>query len=217
MSYLFKKWKATKIGIEAIQLKVLFIGMFIAAIFAIATIAVLPVLGFPQLIAIGPTFSVIIVGFIAYAIVRYRLFDITIVAKKTAIYTLLTGAVTTFYIVGVLLAERLFSGIIGYKTFFPAVFAALLVAFVFLPLREKIQNFVDRLFGKKRYEYQRILREMGKELNRVLSLPRLLQYILKNITEAIGIDGGSIYLREGNRFQVKATFGEVSNKNINIF
>jgi PAS domain S-box-containing protein len=216
LSYLFKKWKATKIGIEALQLKVLFTGLLIGTSLAIVANAILPGLGFPNLVSLGPTFTVIIVGFTAYAIVRYRLFDITVVIRKTAIYALLTGAVTAFYIVGVLLAERLFRGIVGYQTFFPAAFAALLVAFVFLPLREKIQSFVDRLFGKKRYESQKVLKQMGKELSKVLSLSRLLRYILKNITETMGINSGSIYLREGRSFQAKATLGGALNNNVNF-
>ncbi|MFH1548053.1 MAG: ATP-binding protein [Candidatus Omnitrophota bacterium] len=214
LSYLFKKWKTVKIGIEATQLKVLFTGLLIATSLAIFTNAILPALGFPQLVSLGPTFSVILVGFVAYAIVRYRLFDITVVVKKTVIYTLLTAFVTAFYIAGVLLAERLFRRVVPYQTFFPGIFAALIVAFVFLPLREKIQILVDKMFGKKKYEYQRVLKQMGKELSRVLPLPRLLKYILKNITDTIGIDGGVIYLREAHKFQAKSFLGIFSNKNI---
>lgn len=216
--YLCQKWRTAKSGIEVIQLKIIFVGILSVTILAIITCAILPALGFAQFIAIGPVFSVMIAGFIAYSIVRYRLLDITVVVKKTALYTLLTGFVTALYIVGVLLAERLFRGLLEYEyqTFFPAVFAALIVAFVFLPLREKIQNLVDRLFGKKRYEYQRVLREMGKELNRVFAMPKLLQYILKNITKTMNISGGLIYLYEGNNFQVKAAYGEISYKDVKM-
>ncbi|MCK4905086.1 GAF domain-containing protein [bacterium] len=214
LSYLFKKWKTIKVGIEAVQLRTLFSGLLIGTSLAIITGAILPAIGFPQFIAIGPVFSVLIAGFTAYAIVRYRLFDITVAIKKTAIYTLLTAFVTAFYIAGVILAEKLFRGIVRYQTFFPAVFAALIVAFVFLPLREKIQTLVDKMFGKKKYEYQRVLKKMGKELSRVLPLTRLLKYILKNITDTMGIDGGVIYLRETNKFKAKSLLGKFLNKNI---
>ena len=218
MSYglwlLYRKWMLSNTKYEQSQMKFTFIGILVSTIIALISNVILPLIGISSLVSIGPTLTVIIIGFTAYTIVRYRLFDINIIVKKTAIYTILTALVTAFYIVGVLLAERLFSGIIGYRTFFPAVFAALLVAFIFLPLREKIQNFVDKVFGKKKYEYQRVLQKMGKELSRVLSLAKLLNYILKNITEAMDIDAGAIYLREGNKFQVKATFGEIKTKKI---
>ncbi len=214
-TYLFKKWKIIKTGIEAIQLKIIFTGMLTVTVLAIVTCAILPAFGFSQLIAIGPVFSVMIAGFIAYSIIRYRLLDITVVIKKTAMYTLLTGSVTAVLLLGVLLAERVFRVIIGYQTFFfSAVFAALLVTFVFLPLREKIQTLVDKIFGKKKYEYQRVLKQMGRELSRVLPLPKLLKYILKNITDAMGIDGGVIYLREAGKFKAKSVLGNFSNKNM---
>ena len=207
LSYLFKKWKKTKLGIEAVQLKALFTGIFLCTSLAIITNAILPALGFPQLVSIGPTFSVIIISSVAYSIVKYHLFDITIVIKKTAIYALLTGSVTAFYIISVLLAERLFRGVVGYQTFLPAVLAALIVAFVFLPLRDKVQEFVDRVFYRKKYEYQKVLKETGRELARVLSLSELLSMILRRITESVGIERASIWLKEGDCYTVGSEIG----------
>ncbi len=207
LSYLFKKWRTVRTGIEAIQLKILFSGVLIGACLAIITDVVLPALGFPKLVSIGPVLTVIIVGFIAYSIGKYHLFDITVVLKKTAIYALLTSFVTAVYIISVLLAERLFREVVGYHTFFPAVFAALIVAYLFLPLRGKIQNFIDKTFYRKKYEYQKILRETGKELAGVLSLPQLLKMILKNITESVGIEKASLWLKKGDRYSVGSDIG----------
>ena len=207
LSYLFKKWRTIKTGIEAIQLKILFTGVLIGACLAIITDVILPALGFPKLVSIGPVLTVIIVGFIAYSIGKYHLFDITVVVKKTAIYALLTSFVTAVYIISVLLAERFFREVVGYHTFFPAVFAALIVAYLFLPLRGKIQNFVDITFYRKKYEYQKILRETGKELARVLSLPQLLKMILKNITESVGIEKASLWLEKGDLYSVGSEIG----------
>ncbi len=207
LSYLFKKWRSTNVGIEAIQLKILFTGVFIGACLAIITDVILPAFGFPKLVSIGPAFTVIIVGFIAYSIGKYHLFDITVVVKKTAIYALLTGFVTAVYIISVLLAERFFRQVVGYQTFFPAVFAALIVAYLFLPLRGKIQKFVDRTFYRKKYEYQKVLKETGRELSRVLSLPQLLKMILKNITESVGIEKASLWLENEDLYSVASEIG----------
>ncbi|MFH1622472.1 MAG: histidine kinase N-terminal 7TM domain-containing protein, partial [Candidatus Omnitrophota bacterium] len=212
--FLYKKWKLSENKYEQLQIKFIFFGILIATSIALIGSVILPFFNISAMIYLGPTVTVVIIGFATYAIVRYRLFDITVAIKKTAIYTLLTAFITAFYIAGVILAERLFRDAIGYQTLFPAIFAALIVAFVFLPLREKIQTLVDKMFGKKKYEYQRVLKQMGKELSRVLPLPRLLKYILKNITDTMGIDGGVIYLREANKFKVKSLLGKFLNKNI---
>ncbi|MBU1631427.1 MAG: GAF domain-containing protein [Candidatus Omnitrophica bacterium] len=213
--FLYKKWKLSNNKYEQLQVKFNFFGFLIATSIALIGTVILPMFNISAMIYLGPTVTVVIIGFTTYTIVRYRLFDITIIVKKTAIYTLLTGSVTAVLLLGVLLAERIFRMFMGHQTFFfSAVFAALLVTFIFLPLREKIQTLVDKMFGKKKYEYQRVLKQMGRELSRVLPLPRLLKYILKNITDTMGIDGGVIYLREANKFKVKSLLGNFSNKSI---
>lgn len=205
--YLFKKWRATKAGIEATQLKIVFTGLLIGTSLPVVVDAILPALGFPQLVSIGPTFTVIIVGFIAYSIVRYRLFEITVVVKETAIYALFTTFITALYIISFLLAQKLFRGIVGHQTFLPALFAGFVIAFAFLRLRGRIQNFLDKVFYAKKYEYQKVLRETGRELARVLSLPRILDMILKNITESVGIEKASIWLEERGRYSIGSQIG----------
>jgi len=214
--FLYTKWKFSQNKYEQLQIKFIFFGILIATSIALIGSVILPLFDISAMIYLGPTLTVVIIGFATYAIVRYRLFDITIVIKKTAIYTLLTGIVTAFYVIGVLLAERLFRETVGYQTFFPAIFAALVVAFLFLPLREKIQTFVDKIFGKKKYEYQGVLKEVGKELSKVLPFQKLLKYILKSITETMGVNGGAVYLSEANIFRLKSLLGNFPHKSTRI-
>ncbi|MCD6407617.1 hypothetical protein J7L87_01025, partial [bacterium] len=87
--YLFKKWKYSKSRYESLQIKTVFLGLGISSFIGSLTNVILPSLGISHFVSLGPTMTVVIVGFITYAIVRYRLFDITVALKKTLLYTLL--------------------------------------------------------------------------------------------------------------------------------
>ncbi|MCD6219584.1 GAF domain-containing protein, partial [Candidatus Calescamantes bacterium] len=151
-------------------------------------------------VSLGPTMTVVIVGFITYAIVRYRLFDITVALKKTLLYTLLTGLVTAVYMISILLTERFLRGLTGYQSFIPVFLVSIFLAFTFLPIREKLQSFVDKVFFRKRYDYTKILRETAEELAKELNLGALLKFIVDNVSEAMGIEKASIWLKRGKFF-----------------
>ena len=84
----------------------------------------------------------------AYAIIRHHLLDINIIFKKSIIYSLLVTFVTSFYLLLVFLSERFFQGALGYNSNAVSIFAVLLIAILFTPLKDIIQRFVDLRFFK---------------------------------------------------------------------
>jgi len=81
---------------------------------------------------------------IAYAIVKHQLMDITVVIRKTAVYSALVAAITLIYLLIVLTTERLFQVMLGYHSLPTSILAAAIIALIFQPLRSKIQAFVDQ-------------------------------------------------------------------------
>ncbi len=205
LSCLRRKWIERKKGLEALQLKIIFTGIFISAFFMIGACLILPALGVSNLVALGPGFTVIIVGSIAYAIFKYRFLDISLVVKKTLLYAVTTGAVTVVYITLVLIGERLLREFAQYQALFPALLSALVIAIFFHPLRELLQKFVDRCFYRKKYEYQKTLRDTSMHLTKVLSLPELLRVIVENINGALGVEKSFICLPEKDSYLLKAS------------
>jgi len=98
----------------------------------------------------------------AYAIIKYRLMDINIIIRKGLIYSALVTLITTIYFIVILLTERLFKGIVGYTSFFSTVIAISIIAFLFQPLKNKIQSFIDKYFFKGTQE------EMARENERLM-------------------------------------------------
>ena len=83
---------------------------------------------------------------ITYAIVRYRLMDITVVIQKSVSYSILVAVITSMYFLFVLLTERFLQGVMGYRSLAPSLLTAFVVALGFTPLKNWIQSFVDRYF-----------------------------------------------------------------------
>ena len=114
---------------------------------------------------------------LAYAIVRYRLMDVDIIFRRGYAYTLATLCVlAAFY--GIVfslgsLVQKNFKdlGNTGLIT------VMLIAAFLFQPIRNWIQERLDRHFYRDRYDYRRTLVEFARELSSETDLDTMLSSV----------------------------------------
>src|SRR4030065_1823540 len=99
-----------------------------------------------------------------YAILRYRLMDINIVFKRTAVYSLSVGLLVGSFVMVVLATTKYLSHLAGITSTTVTAIAALLIALLFNPLRNRIQTIIDKTFYKKTYDYYATIREVSHEL-----------------------------------------------------
>ena len=83
-----------------------------------------------------------------YVILKYNLMDINIIIRKSLIYSLLVSSITLIFLISVLVSERLFHHVIHYQNIATSIIMASLIALIFTPLKNRIQNLVDRAFFK---------------------------------------------------------------------
>jgi len=83
---------------------------------------------------------------ITYAVFKHKLMDINIVIQKGLVYSALVTTVTGLYLIFVIFIGRIFQNIVGYQSFFINLTAVFLIAIAFNPLRNFIQQFLDKRF-----------------------------------------------------------------------
>ncbi len=137
---------------------------------------------------------------LAYAIVRYRLMDVDIIFRRGYAYTLATICVlAAFY--GIVfslgsLVQKNFKdlGNIGLIT------VMLIAAFLFQPIRNWIQERLDKHFYRDRYDYRRTLVEFARELSSETDLDAMLASVGERLLQTLSIKHMAFFLaEEGDR------------------
>jgi two-component system NtrC family sensor kinase len=119
----------------------------------------------------------------AYAILRYRLMDVDIIFQEGYVYTLATLAVLGIFY-GLIFSVSRAGDLNG-----TAMVALILIAaFVFQPIRNWIQEQLDRYyFYKDRYDYRRTLIEFARELGSPTDLGEMLESVADRLIRTLGI------------------------------
>jgi hypothetical protein len=146
---------------------------------------------------------------IAYAIVRYRLMDVDVIFRRGYAYTLATLCVlAAFYAIvfGVgSMVQKNFKdlGNIGLIT------VMLIATFLFQPIRNWIQEKLDRYFYRERYDYRRTLIEFARELSSETDLDHMLQSVADRLMQTLSIRHVAFFLadRETTGWRLRMSMG----------
>ena len=116
-------------GRQKMQIRYVVAGTGLAAMFGSYFNLWLPWIGDTSLMWLGPHFSLFMIGFIFYAIVKHRLMDIRLILSRTIVYSLLLASTLMLYTMLILLVQRFFQDKTGYTT--SLVIGSLLIALGF--------------------------------------------------------------------------------------
>ncbi|MCK4591302.1 MAG: GAF domain-containing protein [Candidatus Latescibacteria bacterium] len=210
LSYAFfilvKKWKRLQ-GVAKLQVQYVFLGTLLAGAAGSVTNLIIPLFFHTsRFSAYGPSFIIIMVGFVAHAIVRYQLMDIKLVIKKGAVYAIST-IVTAGVIISLLrVIERMLNFRIPYSSLTFVGLLAFCLAVALQPLRYLIQSLVDRYFYRESYNYQHTLQQASRIITSTIDLKLLLQSIVSTIVDTMNTEWGSLFLQDGENgdFQSEA-------------
>lgn len=189
-------------GVERLQLKwftfsvaLLLSGLVAAAVGEVSGVEVVGNIGWTLFL------FALIVGVplaIGVAILRYRLYDIDMVIKRTLVYGSLTALLVTTYLGMVLVLRLVLSPVTGESDL--AVAASTLgVAALFRPVRARIQSVVDRRFYRARYDAARTVEGFSARLRDQLDLEALDVDLRRVVADTVAPAHVSLWLRDAPR------------------
>lgn len=132
---------------------------------------------------------------VGVAVLRFRLYDLDLIVRRTLVYTVLTVLLGAIYVATVLLLQGALRAVTGGGSDLAVVASTLLAAAAFAPLRGWVQRFIDRRFYRVRFDAERAMRSVAASLRDEVVLERLTRTTLGTIERALQPARVSIWLR----------------------
>ncbi len=146
-----------------------------------------------QSLAIAPLILIPIT--LGYSIVRYRLMDVDVVMRRSAAYlvtyiaiALLFGSVTAG------IYEFLRPELPPQATLLIAAILMSVIAMLFTPVKNWMQERVDRMFYGEKYDYRMTLQDFGRTLSSTTDLNELLDSLVQRLKAVLSVQRLAIFV-----------------------
>ncbi|HRK36347.1 MAG TPA: histidine kinase N-terminal 7TM domain-containing protein, partial [Candidatus Hydrogenedentes bacterium] len=176
-------------GLERRQIQHVFLGILSTTALGAFTNVVAPMMGIRDLQPYGPVFTVFMMGFFAYAIVRYHLLDVWVILSRATVFATASSVVALVFLGSVTGIHWVLRGIDmsdDLRNTMPTVVAALVIVLILQPIKERVQLVLNRVVMRRRYDLNQFLARMGKTASETVKLDEMLEKIGRDIADTVG-------------------------------
>jgi hypothetical protein len=136
------------------------------------------------------------------AILRFRLFEVDLLIRRTLVYGALTALLALVYFGGVTVVGGVVSAVSVQQSTIAIVISTLAIAALFSPLRRRVQDFIDRRFFRKKYDAAQALEAFALTARNEVDADRVTEILVSVVRETMQPDSISLWLKgagsEGN-------------------
>ena len=122
---------------------------------------------------------------IGLAVVKYRLYDIDLIIRRTLVYGLVTAALALVYFITVTVLQALFTAISGQQSTVAIVLSTITIAALFNPVRRSIQAFIDRRFYRSKYNAGQVLDKFSASVRNQTTFDSIVVQLQSSTQDAI--------------------------------
>jgi hypothetical protein len=140
----------------------------------------------------APTILSLAVG---VAILRYRLWDIDLIIRRTLVYSIVTALLAGMYFGGVVISQRVLVAITGQESPLAIVLSTLAIAALFTPLRNRVQRFVDRRFYRQKYDAEQTLEAFSQTMRDEVDLDHMTAELVTVVNSVMQPQEISLWLQ----------------------
>jgi signal transduction histidine kinase len=142
---------------------------------------------------------------VAVAILKYRLYDIDVVVRKTVVFGGLAGFITLVY-VGIVVGVGALLGRGDEPNVGLSIAATAIVAVAFQPVRERVQRFASRLvYGRRATPYE-VLARLSERAAGTFATEDVLPRTARIIAEGLGASRVTVWLHVGQELRPGASW-----------
>jgi hypothetical protein len=148
----------------------------------------------------------------AVAVLRYRLFEIDLIINRALVYGALSITLVIVYGTTILITQALFQTVAGQRSQFPVIVSTLVIAALFAPLRQQIQQVIDRRFYRHKYDTKQTLNNFANLTRDEVDLEILVGELLSVVQHTIQPQQISLWLKpvvdESDSTSIEANEGD---------
>jgi signal transduction histidine kinase len=130
----------------------------------------------------------------AVGLFKHDLLDMGIIIRKSLVYSLLTAFLTCLYAMIILLANVVFKNIRFSDSIYIPVLFFLLIAFIFGPFKSIVQEFVDRIFYKKKYDYRKTIKYVSQMIVSVLDCNAVAKLLTDTVADTMLVKCCAVFM-----------------------
>jgi hypothetical protein len=136
---------------------------------------------------------------IGIAVLRFRLYDIDVIIRRTLVYAAITILLIIIYFGTVLLMQFLLAAFTGQQSPIAIVISTLIIAALFNPLRIRVQEFIDRQFYRRKYDAEKAMSAFAEAARDEVELQNLVHALLNVSQDTMQPDNASLWLLSERR------------------